>query len=263
MTAFTELLTSDPTGGQIGALAESSEGLEIDSGQADTGGLNPGLFALLDASDGLLRLPASAADVDDLDGCVLYDPTWTPESSSVLYGAGKLAPLLRRGTLWAHAEEAMTLNDPVYVRHTAKDTNTVLGKIRNDADFAAASAAVITIADNDDGVYELTLQAGTGVPVTFSYTASSKTAAQIGTALSALIDAHASFVSADGGATVTVTAATATLAVTVVGMTSVEEATPNMTVVQGAQVPTCTLNSHLKVRKTSSGAGACKLRVSL
>lgn len=257
MTAFLELLDVDPTG-QLGAPAES--GGFIDSAQCDTAGLNAGYCVLRDQTDGLLRVPASAADVADLDGLSLYQPLWTPASSSVLYGSGVLVPYLRTGVAWIAGEEAMAFGDPVYVRHTAKGGNTLPGSVRNDADFNAASAAVITVVDSDDGVYSFALSDGGGVPVPFSYTASTKTAAEIGTALQALVDAHPSFVCADTGATLTITSATAANAVTVTELGSPENATPNMTATNGAQAPTAALHTGLRVASPSTAAGRVKIR---
>jgi hypothetical protein len=57
------------------------------------------------------------------------------------YEIGETVSVLRKGYVWAFAEEAMAITDGVYVRITSSGGNTVLGKVRNDADTATATLA--------------------------------------------------------------------------------------------------------------------------
>lgn len=264
MASFGQLLTADPKG-FAGSIAEN--GAEIDSEKCDTAGLNPGLAVLRDQTDGLLRAPASAADVADLDGVVAYDPFNIGFDATYDYGSGDVVPYCRKGAIYALGEEAMALGDDVYVRFATSGGNTVLGKVRNDANASAAgtaTGATITVADNDDGAYTVTLRKDSEAAVTFSYTASSKTAAEIATALASAIDAHPDFAAAAVDTVVTVTCATATSVVTIEEVNSPENASPNMTYTQGAAtggVATAALCSKLRVAEPSSGAGIVKLRL--
>ncbi len=260
MASFIEFLETDPTG-QIGAIAEN--GSVNDSGKCDTVSLNAGLMVLRDQSDGKIRVPASAADVEDLDGMVIFDPLHPPFSDTFLFGDGEIVPFMRTGRGWADAEEAMALGDGVWVRHTAKGGNTVLGKVRNDGDPNAATAATVTVVDADDGVYEITVGPDAeGADQTFSFTGSTSTAAQIGTGLSAAIDAHPDFVSPDGTTAVVVTSVVATTAITVSNLTDPEPASPNLELTtQGSANPTAALASNMKVAAASSTSGATKIRV--
>jgi hypothetical protein len=261
MSSLIQLRSSDPEG-ILGAPAESDFRADTYTAGED---MNPGIIALRDATTKRLRAPATAADVAKCECAVLYDPLHVPASTSVLYDTYDAVPGMRRGFLWAKNEEAMTIHDPVYVRHTAKGANTVLGAIRDDDDRNAATAAVVTVVDNDDGAYSVTVSEEDNAEgsVTFSFTASTSTIDDIVTGLTAAVDAHPRFAAtADLGAnTVTIVSATATLAVRVDGLASPENATPNMTATDGSANPTCTLHPDLRVDRDASSANLCRLAV--
>ncbi len=52
----------------------------------------------------------------------------------------EVASLVRNGRIWVVVEEAITVGDLVFVRHTAGGGGTQLGAWRNDADTASAQA---------------------------------------------------------------------------------------------------------------------------
>ena len=73
----------------------------------------------------------------------------------------EVASLMRNGRMWVTVEEAITVGDPVYVRHTT-GTGTVIGAFRNDADGTAQVTTATPTAVNDT-VYRLSIQYGSDV----------------------------------------------------------------------------------------------------
>lgn len=59
-------------------------------------------------------------------------------TSTAAITAGDSMDVLTEGFIWVRCEEAMAVNDPVYIRHTANGGNTQLGAVRNDADTTTA-----------------------------------------------------------------------------------------------------------------------------
>jgi hypothetical protein len=96
-----------------------------------------GQFVTRNAADDKAKLPTSAAMVQTTGlGFVVLDTSWAPvDGATTDYDASTSIPVMSRGYLYAYGEEAMALGDAVYVRITSDGgTNTVLGRVRNDAD---------------------------------------------------------------------------------------------------------------------------------
>lgn len=74
-------------------------------------------------------------------GVVVFEQKQTAQ----LAGTGAVAPtetanVLRAGRIWVKAEQAVALNSPVFVRHTANGGTTAPGRFRIDIDTANATA---------------------------------------------------------------------------------------------------------------------------
>lgn len=68
------------------------------------------------------------------------------------------ASILRRGRIWVRVEEAITVGDPVYFRHTS-GTGTEIGAFRNDSDGAGQVTTLTpTVVEND--IYGLDITVG-------------------------------------------------------------------------------------------------------
>lgn len=95
-----------------------------------------GLFVCRDAADDKCKAPTSASEVQDTGfGFVVFDAASAPaDGATADYDAGQTVPVMSWGRMWVQSEEAMAIGDAVYVRYSANGGNTVLGKIRNDAD---------------------------------------------------------------------------------------------------------------------------------
>lgn len=96
-----------------------------------------GLFVCKGTADGQVKLPDASGKVTATGlGFAMYlarNPT-ADGGSTGQYEIGHKMLIKRVGYVWAASEEALAFGDPVYVRITANGGNTVLGKIRNDAD---------------------------------------------------------------------------------------------------------------------------------
>jgi hypothetical protein len=112
-----------------------------------------GRCVIFDTTPGKVKLPAAAADVLDansesrkVEGIVLRTEAIEVQPDNVLGVAGANVPaypigysmsILRKGRVWVWAEEAVTVTDQVFVRHTAA-VNEVPGNFRQDVDTANA-----------------------------------------------------------------------------------------------------------------------------
>lgn len=160
-----------------------------------------GVF-MVPAGDGLCELPDTAAKLLERDRFVsrlLVDRM--ANANGLEYASGDYVQGVAEGYVTVLTEEAVSDQDPVYVRITASGGNTQLGACRNDGGTNTALLTVITTADN--AILEAEING-----VQFQYhSTTSQTAAQKATAFAALIDATAAFAAAAVGAVITVTPA--------------------------------------------------------
>lgn len=101
------------------------------------GGISFGQAVVRD-SDNKVKLPGQATDITNtFEGFAVRQEYY--EASSAGYANGASLPVLRRGYIWVLTEGAVTEEGSVFARHTASGGNTVLGKVRADADSATAA----------------------------------------------------------------------------------------------------------------------------
>jgi hypothetical protein len=101
-----------------------------------------GVFVTRDAADDAVKVPAAAGDVTTT-GCGFVKHDMAKErqqSQTVDFPAKNGVTVMRRGRMWVLSETASTFGAQVFVRITASGGNTQLGKVRNDADTATATA---------------------------------------------------------------------------------------------------------------------------
>ncbi len=101
-----------------------------------------GIFVCRDAADDAVKVPAAAGDVTSTGcGFVKHDMAKERQASQTVdFPAKNGVTVMRRGRMWVLCETAAAYGGQVYVRITASGGNTQLGKVRNDADTAAATA---------------------------------------------------------------------------------------------------------------------------
>jgi hypothetical protein len=251
----------------------------MDSAPADTGGLNAGLCVLRDASDGKLRAPATEADVARVEGVTRYSETRTPYSETVLWGPDIVTPFLREGSIWVTTEGTVSTDDDVFIRHTAKGANTVLGSVRSGSDRNAVTAAVVEILETDANVdngdyllaFRLVVDGVPGDTLTAQFTASTTSHAALAAGLKASIELLADVTATAGSEaadiiplTIVVDATTDVLAAVEVVQLTVPSTGTEMSVgTQGAENPTAAVNPSLRFREGRSGAGITPLDVML
>jgi hypothetical protein len=99
----------------------------------EAAGISFGQACVRDGSDTKVDLPASAAEVSGGTlGFAIKDGTLPYDADG--YDNGESVPVLYEGVMYVLTEEAVTLGQNVFVRHTSDaGSNTVLGKCRNDA----------------------------------------------------------------------------------------------------------------------------------
>lgn len=132
------------TVGIAGQVVDSAMGTEIVSRVVAAGANIPaGSFTVRSSTDGLVKLPTSAAEMQRPEGVALYQPGRRPGSyGSALPDGSTLpegVPVLRKGRIWVYSEVLVTKGDPVFVRHTVHGGLSVLGVFRNDADTVTGS----------------------------------------------------------------------------------------------------------------------------
>ena len=95
----------------------------------------PGCVVSRAGADDRCKLPTNAGEAGALLGVALHSHTLANDASGVAkYVDGDTVSVLRKGTVYVQAEEAVAEGDPVYVRHTANGGNTQLGAVRKSAD---------------------------------------------------------------------------------------------------------------------------------
>jgi len=104
-------------------------------------------------------LPSVAADITGRRALGFSEFTQTREQSDEGWKINADINYVRRGTIWAVAEEAILISDTVYIRHTANGTGkTVIGSVRTDDDSSTAAALAgcsVLQYDSTTGLVEL------------------------------------------------------------------------------------------------------------
>ena len=109
--------------------------------------LTAGRVVIRGASDGLCALPSGSAG--SVMGIALYNPAVDPRRRSdptndlLIPAADTPTNVLRRGTVYMIAEDAVTQGAPVYYRHTTPGAAPqALGAVRSDTDSGKATLLV-------------------------------------------------------------------------------------------------------------------------
>ena len=110
------------------------------------------------------------------------DPTLAGDLGIALL---EMASILRRGRIWVRVEEAITVGDPVYYRHTT-GAGTEIGAFRNDAN-GTAQVTTLTPTVVDDTLYSLNIIIA-GVLSTYSFTSGGAGNAQITTCTPTIVE---------------------------------------------------------------------------
>lgn len=97
---------------------------------------NPGArFAVVTDDANLAQAATTASANGDFLGVAKREhAVVNPAAAGEGVGVGQTFPVIRRGSVWIEAEEALGVNDQLHFRHTANGANTALGRFRNDAD---------------------------------------------------------------------------------------------------------------------------------
>lgn len=127
---------------------------------ANASAIGFGLFVCADSNDeDMAKLPATATDVTGRVALGFSEFTQTRENTDEGWKINADINYVRRGTIWAVAEEEMAISDTVYIRHTANGVGyTTLGTVRSDADSSTASAldgCSVLQYDSNTGLVEL------------------------------------------------------------------------------------------------------------
>ncbi len=150
--------------------------------------------------------PSTAALVAKGIGFSVFRPLSEDFDSTHHYADNEAVALMEDGHMYVLAEGTVVADAPVYVRHTSDGgSNTVLGKVRADNDFA--TGLVLTpAATYGASAHEVGLTISDGVNTeNFNFvTDASPTTAEVAAGLVALIDASANF-AATGSVTITIT----------------------------------------------------------
>lgn len=122
-----------------GMLADSFESDMVSKANLDAAALSFGR-GVRDGA-GAAGMTAFSAASQVLLGVLVFGQ----RDSSRLAGTGAIAQtetgnVLRKGRVWVRAEQAVALNSPVFVRHTANGGTTAPGRFRIDIDTANATA---------------------------------------------------------------------------------------------------------------------------
>jgi len=88
------------------------------------------------AAIGDVNVPAATGFV--FEGVTLHTHNVEPVAGVRQYYEKDPVPVLRKGVIWVLAEVAISVGDPVYLRHTAGGAGQVPGRFRNTADTAKA-----------------------------------------------------------------------------------------------------------------------------
>ena len=185
----------------IGRLLDEAGGVDAGRVVSPSGVLNleciePTTAALVESAYGFTVFSPMQEDGDLTDG--------TPH-----YADNAAVSIMTQGSMYVDCEGTVVAGRPVYVRHTSDGaSNTELGKVRGDNDFAAG--LILTPAATYPAVLTsvgLTLSNGV-VEETFLFVSdASPTVGEVAAGLVALIDASANFAST-GTVTISVTSGT-------------------------------------------------------
>lgn len=108
------------------------------------GNIKPGRFVTRGATDREVVLPDATGEVSAaglLQGVALWDPTREYIAANLgAYLETETVPVMRKGTVWMIAEDAVVDGGEVFVRFSA-GAGEELGRVRSDADTADAVAA--------------------------------------------------------------------------------------------------------------------------
>lgn len=122
-----------PRRGEIARIGKATLGYKL---EAD---LPAGVFVCNGTYDYTCKVPASAANVLQSLGVVAWIASELPPADTTTNDlpANAVVPVLPDGDIWVVCEEAMALNEDVYVRFAAGAGGTQLGAVRDDADTAS------------------------------------------------------------------------------------------------------------------------------
>ena len=173
-------------------------------------------------AEGLLVSPSGTAGLECISpstdalvkagvGFTVFRPMSEDLDSTHHYADNEQVSIMRKGYMHVLCEGTCVAGKPVYVRITSDGgSNTVLGKVRADQDYAAGltitptSSGLVTA----NGTYLVRLIDAAGNDETFSiFTDGTATVNEIATALKNQIDASPNFVAVDNTGSLTVTAA--------------------------------------------------------
>lgn len=149
-TSYAEQLTA----AQLGMLGD--QGMTDKVSRYSAAVIPFGRVVSFDTTSGKVKLPAAATDILDansesrpVEGIVIATQAIEEQATNTLgvadanvpaYPIGYNFSVLRKGRIWLWAEEAVTVTDQVFVRHTAAG-NEKPGNVRNDA--ATATCALL------------------------------------------------------------------------------------------------------------------------
>jgi len=117
-----------------GALADIA--LSDKVGRFAAADINFGVGLAQTAVAGQAEIPTATGFT--FEGIAVQTNKPTPNSTGIaLYEAGEEITVLRKGRIWVYVEEAVAVNDDVYLRHT-DNVALLAGDFRTDADTAKA-----------------------------------------------------------------------------------------------------------------------------
>lgn len=222
-----------------------------------------GVFVCDGAAQESAKVVASAANVQDALGVTAYLPSRPIVDGVNEYEAGDEMTIISNGRIFTVSEEAMSKDDDVYVRHTAKGGNTALGAVRSGPDANAAVFSVTeTDANVDNGTYEVHYRINDGDVLVSRFAASSTAHAALAAGLETAIEADSDVdvaVAAEADDAIQVTLTTATDDVVHI-VQLVAPSTGTVLAVETQGAGTCERLPQSKVIKATSAAGVVELR---
>lgn len=132
-------------------VAPGSATLVLASTQSSTQVALPLATAVQSSGDDGLARPSATSTDDDFAGLVESgdnEDTAANDGTSGGYSAGKAVPVMEKGALYASPEDAVVMDQAVYVRRIATGTE-VLGALRGSGDGTARVETVTPTAVND------------------------------------------------------------------------------------------------------------------
>jgi len=120
---------------------ESQTGINAETSLA----LAPGLYVVRVVATQGVKAPAAAAAITGglAGGFIIHqdlhiNPLVVTNTDRALFQPKEPLGYMRRGVIWVQVEDAVTDGAAVFIRYTARLTNTTLGKARSDADTASS-----------------------------------------------------------------------------------------------------------------------------